>query len=250
MKMTLLEMVQDILSDMDGDVVNSVSDTPDSMQVAQILKTTYYELLALSTWPHTGSVMQLQASTDINKPNYLRLPEDVYEMKEVWYDTRDAQSEGNRYTEIHFVPPSDFLKLTSRRHSENEDVEVVEDFSGAKLNILNNKAPQWCTSFDDEWLVLDAWDKEVDDTLQSSKSQAMVFLYPDFLISNNFVPDMPAKYFPYYLSEAKSVAFNALKQLPNQKEEQRSRRQRTRLVTEKRRTHNYLVKSPNYGRHR
>ena len=248
MKMTLIEMVQDILSDMDGDVVNSISDTPDSQQVAQILKTTYYELLALSTWPHTGKLMSLEASTDINRPNYLRLPENVYELQEVWYNTSDDLDTDNRYTRIEVITPSDFLKMVSRRSSDNEEVDVVEDFSGAKLHIYNNKGPRWCTSFDDEWLVFDAWNKDVDDTLQSSKNQAMVFEYPSFTLVDNHVPDMPAKYFPYYLSEAKSVAFNALKQLPNQKEEQRSRRQRTRLVTESRRTRNYLVRSPNYGR--
>ena len=40
-KMTLLAMVQDILNDMDGDEVNSISDTVEAEQVAQIIKTTY-----------------------------------------------------------------------------------------------------------------------------------------------------------------------------------------------------------------
>lgn len=45
MKMTLLEMVQDILSIGDGDVVNSVSDTEEAEQVSLIIRDTYFQLL-------------------------------------------------------------------------------------------------------------------------------------------------------------------------------------------------------------
>lgn len=42
----LIEYVQDILSSMDSDEVNSISDTVESMQVATILKNCYEELVA------------------------------------------------------------------------------------------------------------------------------------------------------------------------------------------------------------
>jgi hypothetical protein len=44
-KMTLLEMTQDILSDMDSDEVNSINDSVESLQVAQIIKTTYFNIV-------------------------------------------------------------------------------------------------------------------------------------------------------------------------------------------------------------
>jgi len=52
MKLTLLEIVQDIMNDMDGDEVNAISDTIESQQVAQIVKTTYLEMMANRNWPH------------------------------------------------------------------------------------------------------------------------------------------------------------------------------------------------------
>jgi hypothetical protein len=39
-KMTLLEIVQDILSDMDSDEVNSINDSVESLQLAQMIKST------------------------------------------------------------------------------------------------------------------------------------------------------------------------------------------------------------------
>jgi len=40
-KKTVLDMVQDILSDMESDEVNSISDTTEALQVAQII---HYQL--------------------------------------------------------------------------------------------------------------------------------------------------------------------------------------------------------------
>jgi hypothetical protein len=37
-KMTVLDMVQDIMSDMNSDNVNDINDTPESLRVAQIIK--------------------------------------------------------------------------------------------------------------------------------------------------------------------------------------------------------------------
>ena len=45
-KMTLLEMTQNILSAMDSDAVNSIGDTVESLQVADVIVETYYELFA------------------------------------------------------------------------------------------------------------------------------------------------------------------------------------------------------------
>ena len=49
--MTLLEIVQDILSDMDSDEVNSINDSVESLQVAQIVKTAYYNIVDGKDYP-------------------------------------------------------------------------------------------------------------------------------------------------------------------------------------------------------
>ena len=45
-KMTLLEITQDIMSDMDSDNVNSINDSVEALQVAQVVKTTYYNIIS------------------------------------------------------------------------------------------------------------------------------------------------------------------------------------------------------------
>lgn len=49
-KMNLLELVQDILNDLNADNVNSIDDTIESQQVAQIVKSTYFALMHVRNW--------------------------------------------------------------------------------------------------------------------------------------------------------------------------------------------------------
>jgi hypothetical protein len=47
MKMTLLEMVQNILSDMDSEEINSLSDSNEAEQIAKVVENTYTLLFLL-----------------------------------------------------------------------------------------------------------------------------------------------------------------------------------------------------------
>ena len=45
MKKTVLEIVQDIMNDMDSDKVNSISDTVESQQIAQTVRTVFESMV-------------------------------------------------------------------------------------------------------------------------------------------------------------------------------------------------------------
>jgi hypothetical protein len=51
MKRTLLEMVQSILSDMDSEDVNSISDTNEAEQIASVIEDTYYNIISARDIP-------------------------------------------------------------------------------------------------------------------------------------------------------------------------------------------------------
>jgi hypothetical protein len=145
------------------------------------------------------------------------------------------------------MSPSEFLEWVNARSSDATNVETITGPSGLALLIINDHSPTYYTSFDDEWLAFDSYDADVDNTLQQVKTQCYGHIEPAFSLTDSYVPDIPAKAFPYLLSEAKSVAFNALRQAANAKEEQRSRRQRQWLARSKWRT-NGGIKFPDYGR--
>lgn len=246
-KLTLIEMVQDILNDLDSDEVNHIDDTIEAQQVAQIIKTSYYEMLGHRNWPHMQKLIQLEASGSLSRPNYLILPENLQELSYFKYDKAKIDAPDMNIQDVKYKEPDEFLRYIAGRKSSADNVETIIDPSGTKLLILNDQAPSYWTSFDDTYLVADSYDREVDDTLKKSKTQAQAYLIPIWNRIDSFVPDLPAEAFPALLEEAKSTAFIPLKQMANQKAEQKSKRQQTWLSRKAWRASGG-VKYENYGR--
>ena len=90
-------------------------------------------------------------------------------------------------------------------------------------------------NIDDEYLVFDSYDSDMDSTLQHSKTQVFGIVEPEWRMEDDFVPAMPAKYFPYLVNEAKSTAFIKIKEVFSQKDEQNAQRQKGWLGQNKRR---------------
>ena len=79
--------------------------------------------------------------------------------------------------------------------------------------------------FDDYYLVTDSYDKAVDDTLQKEKTQCLGYLHPTWVHEDDAIPNLPPEAFSALLAEVKSTAFVEVKQMANQKAEQKSARQ-------------------------
>lgn len=249
MKMSLLEIVQDILSDMNSDNVNSINDTIESEQVAQIVKSTYYELHSNKNWPNTRELLQLDSSGTTSRPTHMKIPEAVKELDsaEVKYNKQRQGETRHRYEDVHYLYPDEFLNMVNRRNSDNTDVDVILDLNGVEINIFTDKQPEFWTSFDEEYMVFDAYDLDVDSTLQNSKTQIIAYSVPSWTMSNTFIPDLPTDAFSLLLAEAKSRSFVAIKELPNDKVEQSAQKQGRWMSRKSWRTKGG-VRYPDYGR--
>ena len=246
-KMSLLEIVQDILSDMDSDEVNSISDTQESLQVAQIVKTTYYNIIDGKDYPFLYELFQLNTSGTTDRPTHMALPETVIDLKYVKYNNKKTATAKDFFEKIEYKTPEDFLELTDTRDSTSSKVKVVTDSSGVKILVLNDKGPQCFTSFDDENLVFDSYNVAKETNLQKSQTQAYGKLSVVFSMVDTFTPDLPVQMFSYLLNEAKSTCFLTLKQMANQKAEQSSVSQKRRMSQEAWKLKNG-ISYPNYGR--
>jgi hypothetical protein len=246
-RQTLLEMVQDILNDLESDEVNSINDTVEALQIASIIRNTFYEVINSRLWPTTASIIQLTSLSSSLKPTHMRMIDDISSIEWIKYDTKELNTDAARYQTISYQEPTQFLDTILQRDSNDATVQTVVESTGISLLIKNDAAPTHWTTFDDEYIVFDSFNSAIDSTLQSSKSMAAVTIEPTFLMTDSFVPDLPAKAFPYLLAEAKSSCFEKIKQAPSAKEEQKSRRQRIFLSQEKWRK-NRGVKYANFGR--
>lgn len=246
-KLSLITMTQDILSDMNSDEVNSIVDTLESMQVAKIIESTYFEMIANKNWPHLKQLLNLDSSADPTKPTHLKLPVGVKELHEMNYDGIKLGETRARIEPIKYLAPDQFLIHTNNSNSDNDIVEEIIDFSGVKILVKNNSAPEYYTSFDDEWIVCDSYDNEVDTTLVGSKTQCYATVSPLWETTDSFVPDLPEEAFPALLAEAKSVCFARIKQAPDAKSEQQSTRQRAWLSRKAWRV-GKGTRFPDYGR--
>lgn len=245
-KQTLLDIVQEILSDMNSDNVNSISDTIEAQQVATIVKRTYLNMHNDRMWPHTGKLFKLEASTTTARPTHMKMAEDVIDIDWVRYDTHTVGKPSD-YTVIQYLRPEEFLEYVFARNPNDSNIETVVDVHGTPLFIKNDTAPSYYTTFDDEWLVFDSYDSAVDSTLQASKTQVFGHTEPTWLMEDGFIPEMPSKAFPYLVNEAKSTAFLKIKEVFSQKDEQNAGRQKSWLSREKRRI-NPGTRYPDYGR--
>lgn len=249
-KMTVLEMTQDILNDMGSDEVNSISDTLESLQIANILQTTYYEIIDnRAEWDHLGTLGRLDASGDSELPTHMTMNDNVQQMCWIKYNVKTDAADKDVYRDMDYYSPREFMDKVNSRDSTDSTIKVVTDPSSSTLlHIRNDKTPTFYTTFDDQTLVFDSWLLALDTTLMQSKTQWYGFVEPTFSKLDDHVADLPSKLFSYYLAEAKSVCFTSLKQSPNAKEEQKSRRQRYQSSREKRRSVEGGIAYPDYGR--
>ena len=248
MKYTLLEIVQEILSDMDSDEVNSIDDTVESQQVASIVRSAYMALMSNRNWAHLRKLVNLVNSTTPAQPTHMYLESPIKEMVYVNYNCVKPDQPSRRiYQTMKWLEPDAFLRRQNSLNSDLVNVDVIQDPTGIELLIRNDKNPEYFTSFDDNALVFDSYLASVESTIQSSKVQACAYVMPTWTHLDDAVPDLPDEAFTLLIEEAKSRAMLRLKQVADQKSEQEARRQNQWLSRKQWRV-NGGVKYPDYGR--
>jgi len=248
-KMSLLAMVQDILSDIDSDEVNSIDDNYESMQVATIIKNACNAMLTSRDWPHLNKLIKLESSLSTQRPTYIKIPENVKKINSVRYDVQRVTDNGKKiYKEIIPLLPEEFLSKTNSRDSSKPNTQVSIDVNvGVELIVYNDTAPLYWTSFDDQYIVFDAFDGGIDSTIQTSKCQVSAYVLPTFELVDDYVPELPADAFPALLAKARSHAMYWLKQIADPVSESERKRQQ-RWMSRNSWTAQPGTKSPDYGR--
>lgn len=249
MRQTLLEIVQDLLSDMDSDEVNSITDTVESDQVARVVRRVYNDMVEEMDLPLKTDLIRLEDAASVNLPTRLKIPDATSRIEWIKYaDLQGDLLDEKHYKNVTWKNPTSFIQLIVNRDPAGDDIQVVEYSTEILLPIQTNKLPSYWTSFDDNYIWFDSWDSDDSSTIVANHSLCLAATTPDFELTDDFVPVLPDNLFPYLYSKAKTVCFNDLKQAPNLKAEQTENRLRIRSQRNKWRQGHILKEGPNFGR--
>lgn len=242
MEYTLLQIVQKILSDMDSEEVNSISDSVEATQIASVVEDTYFNIIATREIPEHKKLITITSLSDSTKPTHFTYPTYTKEIEKLFYNN---STDGNyNYSEVYYLEPLDFLRKLPTTITSDTVLVTHDDY---KLVITTNKMPKFYTSFDDDFIVMDSYDSSVESILSAAKTRAYGTVYPTFTISDSFVPDLDKTLFPLLLAESKSACFSLFKSGPDLKVEQAARRLKSTMLNDmyKSRQEN---RRPKYGR--
>lgn len=262
MRYTLLELTQAVLSSMDSDEINSITDTVESQQVVEVIKTVYDDIISRSDLNSNNTLFNLTASTDPTKPIMMFKPDGIENIKWLKYNVMKDVDPAPVWADMIYLNIENFIQYI---HQYGQDEPFVATFnhvigtSNITFVYRTDTAPRYWTSFDDNTIFFDAYDSTVDSTLQSSKTISFGSKETDFQKLDSFVPSLQPQQFALLLNESKSLAWSELKQTTHQKAEQSARRnwvhlQKTRQETpesvDPSNQSSFFAKLPNFGRQR
>lgn len=215
MKSTLLELTQEILSSLDSDEINAITDTPEALQVVAIIKRCYFDIASKEELPEHFSLFELTASGDNTKPVFMYLPSDVMNVLWIKYDKIATGETAPNVAPVVWKEPEVFFEHMYNLDPDADNVNssaLVVGSDSLPIFARDDKAPDFWTSLDDSTIIFDSYDSAVDTTLQKSKTVCYGQKTVAWTQSGSFTPDLDAEQFSMLLNKAKTLAWAELKQ--------------------------------------
>lgn len=195
-------MVQRILEAIDGQMIESIEDTREAMQIARCIKETYEHLLYTRDIKAKNNLIQVHSLSDTTQPTVFLINDNIQQIEIFKY----YDNVNERYVDLRWMEPAEFIDMCLHRDPRRDDIINITDPSGVRYNVYTSRAPQYYTSFDDIHLVCDAFNKEDGSTLLENYTVVYGTICPEFKLEDTFVPDLAPQHFSLLLSEAKVQA--------------------------------------------
>ena len=258
MKYTLLELTQRLLSSIKGEEVDSIFDTAESSTIVDIIKECYFNIISNQDFPELKTLFELTASNDPTTPTLMYLPSDVVGLEWVKYNKIASGETAPNFQPVKYVDLAEFVERMHMLKMTESNVGTfsLEPSTGDAIEFYyrNDKAPDYCTSFDDNSIIFDSFDAAIETTFLKRNKPLFYGLKEDsWDSSDSYIPKLDAQQFNILLKESKALAWEELRQQPNQTAAMQVRK--AKIAAEKKKdranydhTGYYNTRYPNYGR--
>jgi hypothetical protein len=211
-KITLLEVVQDILSDADSDDVNSISDTVESDQCARIVRDKYLEICDIHDIEYIKTISPLNATTS-STPTVMTRPSGFHTIEFVKYDKRAAVGNAQNFEYVYYMEVDAFLERVQGFSTDDDTVGTQTLNSGLVMPYKNNQARKYYTVMDtnSDELVFDSYNVGLETNLQQSKSLVYGSQRPTLSLSDSSTFDIPEHLETLVKREARAMFFDLYK---------------------------------------
>lgn len=243
---TVLQYVQNCLSIMDSDAIDSINDTAESVQIATLLADVYDELIHRQEWDFLKGPIALQSLVDTTQPTTVSIPQDVAYVGWVWYDVSAPTDGGPNKRKMTYVDPAEFIERygSGLPAPNRQSITITQGTEGAIIQfyVRNDVNPTHYTCFDDQHIIFDAFNSAFETTVQSTKISAFGLTNPQFTVSDDFVPKLPEHMVPllqHSLNAAASLLFKQQASAPDEKRVARQTASARRKESRTTRVHYY-----------
>lgn len=191
MKLTLLQLVQGMLSCIDSENVESVDDTEEAGQCVEIANSCYEQMITQrKTWRHLRKYSRLNTTVALNE---LTVPDGTMAL--------DPYNLYYNKTHVRYLTPEQFLSLTVTRNTDEANIETHN-----MINVYIDREPTYFTTDDDYTLRFDAIPNNIDG-LNGNNVSCIIYQLPTTrLVADDEYFDLPPAAFPALLRFCKGVA--------------------------------------------
>lgn len=252
-KPTLLELVQELLELTSSDEVNSISDTIESMQYANAVRSVYLHLTETYDLSVKETLFTLTASGDPALPTHMTCPDNIFDVELIRYDQRANATDQPAFTPLNYCDKHTFLTKVSNNVVGTNYMEVTDPASGCVFIVHTHAGPTCWTSFDGgQTIVCDGFNSDVSTTLESSKTQCTGQIKRDLVLADTSEIDLPETLHELLRTQSREFVFDVYFGGSPNKVLKMADESRTRA----RRRHNKSTnpdpstKLPDYGRRR